>query len=392
MRGTVESGSRERAGEQRPLVVSVVGTRPEAIKMAPVVRALAERGVTQELILTGQHDGLEGGFDLPPNAVSALGINLREQTAGEIRQAIHFALLRRFLTRRPRLVLVQGDTSSAVGGALAAYDCEVAIGHVEAGLRSGDLQQPWPEEENRIVIDRLADLLFAPTETAAANLRAEPDVRGSIFVTGNSGIDALLGARPAAPRATRPSGRKRILVTCHRRENQGPKLRTIAGALKRLVAELPVEIVFLLHPNPHLRGRVERLLAGTRHILLIEPVQHRGMVSLMEEAWLILTDSGGIQEEAPALGRPVLVLRDRTERVEALATDSVELVGTAPQRICASVTRLLADEGLYARMASPSFPFGDGHAAPRIAAIVEAFLAGKELNPLRLPALSGRTN
>jgi UDP-N-acetylglucosamine 2-epimerase (non-hydrolysing) len=377
--------------DRRPLVVSVVGTRPEAIKMAPVVRALAERpALRQEVILTGQHSGLEDHFDLPAHAVTSLGINLREQTAGEIREAIHLALLRRFIARRPSLVLVQGDTSSAVGGALAAADCGVPIGHVEAGLRSGDLQQPWPEEENRILIDELSHLLFAPTEAAALNLAAEPELKGEVFVTGNSGVDALFHARLSCPAAPAPSQRKTILVTCHRRENQGAKLRGIARALERLALELPVEIVFVLHSNPHLSRTVERLLGGTPNITLAPPVEHREMVCLMERSWLILTDSGGIQEEGPALGRPVLVLRERTERGEALATENVELVGTDGNRIFAAVSRLLANPAAYARMTRPSFPFGDGKAAPRIAAIVETYLGAKELNPLRMAALSPR--
>ena len=378
------------AAQLGPTIVSVVGTRPEAIKMTPVVRAFAERGLRQEVVLTGQHSGLEKSFDLPRRAVSSLGINLKDQSAGEIREAIHLALLRRFMVRRPDIVLVQGDTSSALGAALAAYDCGVPIGHVEAGLRSGDRRQPWPEEENRILIDRMADLLFAPTDTAAANLARERDVRGRIFVTGNTGIDALLLARPPVPPQLE-SGRKTILVTCHRRENQSVRLRAVAGVLKRMAAELPVEIRFVLHSNPHLRRSVERLLAGAPNVALVEPLDHRAMVGLMDRSWLILTDSGGIQEEAPALGRPVLVLRDRTERVEALASGSVELVGTRPERIFAAVARLLAEPELYAQMARPRFPFGDGQAAPRIAEIVEAHLGPGRLNPLRGPALSGKT-
>jgi UDP-N-acetylglucosamine 2-epimerase (non-hydrolysing) len=365
-------------GAAAPLIVSVVGTRPEAIKMAPVVRALSERGARQEVILTGQHAGLETSFELPRRAVSSLGINLKDQSAGEIRDAIHLALLRRFISRRPGMVLVQGDTSSALGAALAAYDCAVPIGHVEAGLRSGDRRQPWPEEDNRVLIDRMADLLFAPTDTAAANLARERDARGRIFVTGNTGIDALLLARRAG---TQPpeSARKTILVTCHRRENQGTRLRAVAAALKRMAAQLPVEIMFVLHSNPHLRRTVQCLLGGVPHVVLIEPLGHADMVGLMDRSWLILTDSGGIQEEAPGLGRPVLVLRDRTERVEALATGSVELVGTRSNRICEAVARLLHDERLYAEMARPRFPFGDGHAAPRIAEAVEAYLGGQRI-------------
>jgi UDP-N-acetylglucosamine 2-epimerase (non-hydrolysing) len=283
-------------------------------------------------------------------------------------------------------VLVQGDTSSALAGALAAKDCGIALGHVEAGLRSGDFLQPWPEEDHRVRIDALADLLFAPSETAASNLRAEPKVKGAIHVTGNSGIDALLHTRSLCPVPPRPDGRRTILVTCHRRENQGAELMNVAQALKRIVRRLPVEIIFPLHTNPHLRRSVRQLLAREPNIALVEPVGHEQMVRLMDRAWLILTDSGGLQEEGPALGKPVLVLRNTTERHEALESDNIELVGTEPSRIFAAVSMLMHDADRYARMSRPSFPFGDGHAAPRIAAIIEEFLAypAPKLGPLTL--------
>ena len=357
--------------------------------MAPVIRAIAARPVLrQELILTGQHAEIGETFDLPRRAIHRLGVDLREQTAGEIRDALRFALYRLLSRRRPSLVLVQGDTTSALAGALAARDCGVPIGHVEAGLRSGDPQQPWPEEGNRIRIDSISDLLFAPSETAARNLAAEQRVSGKVHVTGNSGIDALFDARLSCPTRAETGERKMILVTCHRRENQGAVLARIAGALKRLVAELPLEIVFPLHPNPHLRHAVEQLLGGERHISLIEPVGHREMVCLMERSWLILTDSGGLQEEGPALGKPVLVLRNLTERGEAIDSANVELVGTQPSRIFAAVSALLSDEARYAGMSEPHLPFGDGHAAPRIAEIAEAFLLSQPTSIVPMPRMS----
>ena len=359
----------------RPLVLSVVGTRPEAIKMAPVVRALAARpALDQELILTGQHRNLARQFDLSSPAIQGLELNLIEQTAGEICDAVHDALCRHMARRRPDFVLVQGDTSTALGGALAAKECGVPIGHVEAGLRSGNLLQPWPEEGYRIRIDALAELLFAPSEGAARNLAAEPTVRGAVHVTGNSGIDALFHARSRCPPAPPAGDRKMVLVTCHRRENQGAQLKKVAAALVRLVRELPLKILFPLHPNPHLRRAVRQLIGREPNIDLLDPLDHERMVWLMDHAWLILTDSGGLQEEGPAVGKPVLVLRDTTERGEALENENLELVGTDPARIFNAVSRLLHDEGRYARMSRPSFPFGDGHAAPRIAAIVETFL------------------
>jgi UDP-N-acetylglucosamine 2-epimerase len=371
----------------RPLILSIVGTRPEAIKMAPVIRALSERPtLRQELVLTGQHKDIDERFGLPRRSVHKLDINLKEQTAGEIREALHEALFRRIGRRRPDLVLVQGDTSSALAGALAARDCGVPVGHVEAGLRSGDIQQPWPEEGNRIRIDALADLLFAPSKTAALNLSAEPRVTGRVHITGNSGIDALFHARLSCP-IGRPGERKMLLVTCHRRENQGPELARIAGALKQLVRELPLQIVFPLHPNPHLRRAVKRLLGNESHIELLEPVGHREMVGLMERCWLILTDSGGLQEEGPALGKPVLVLRNTTERTEGIVSANVELVGTEPERIFAAVSDLLEDEERYGSMSEPHFPFGDGHAAPRIAGIIEDFLLSQPIALAPMPTI-----
>ena len=370
----------------RPLVVSVAGTRPEAIKMAPVVRALAGRaGLDQQLVLTGQHRDLARLFELPAGAVHQMNLNLAEQTAGEICEAIRHALGLLFARLRPDLVLVQGDTSSALAGALAAKDCGLAVGHVEAGLRSGDLLQPWPEEGNRIRIDALSDLLFAPSKAAAQNLEREP-IGGAVHVTGNSGIDALFDARSLCPARAAACERKTILVTCHRRENQGNALKQVASALKRLVRELPVQLVFPLHTNPHLRGSLRRLLGRQPDIALIEPVGHSEMVCLMDRCWLILTDSGGLQEEGPALGKPVLVLRERTERSEAVESENLELVGTDPERIFGAVSRLLEDEERYERMARPSFPFGHGGAAPAIADLVEAFLLPRpaELEPVNL--------
>jgi len=291
------------------------------------------------------------------------------------------------LTRlRPRLVLVQGDTGSALAGALAARDCGIPVGHVEAGLRSGDLQQPWPEEGNRIRIDRLAALLFAPTELNAANLRRE-QLAGEIHVTGNSGIDALLDAAP--PIRAPSAGVKTLLVTCHRRENW-PALGSVAAALRRIAAELPLEILFLLHSNPALAGAARRLLGGVPSVRLREPVEHREMITLLSGAWAVLTDSGGLQEEAPALGRPLLVLRDVTERPEALACESIELVGTDPDAILTAVRKLHESPELYAHMAQPRFPFGDGRAAPRIASIVAGYLTAEaRLQPGRSDRVVG---
>ena len=359
-----------------PRVVSIIGTRPEGIKLKPVVRALAERGIDQRIVFTGQHRGLRDGFDfLGPRDIRELAIDPREQSAGEIADTIHYELCEQLDRREDALVIVQGDTSSAYAGALAARDRGIAIAHVEAGLRTYDLAQPWPEEGHRIAIDAISDLLFAPSSLAARNLAAEPGVRGAVHVTGNSGIDALMEVHPVEPPLPPPDpGRRRILLTCHRRENQGEPLRRVALACRRLARALPVEIVLALHPNPQLRRSWHRLLGGVPHVHMIEPQDHAATVALIASSWLILTDSGGIQEEAPALGRPVLVLREVTERAEAIESDNAELVGTDADRIFSAVERLFRDEIRYRQMAKVSFPFGDGKASGRIAAVIEGFL------------------
>jgi UDP-N-acetylglucosamine 2-epimerase (non-hydrolysing) len=363
-------------GGRRHRIVSVVGTRPEAIKMAPLARALASLGaVDHRLVLTGQHAGLARYFDLAEGSVRELAFDPRGRTQRDLRRALQALLCGDLRASPVDLVLVQGDTTSAVAGARAAGACAIPLGHVEAGLRSFDLRQPCPEEGHRIVIDTLADLLFAPTERAACNLRREERPRGRIWVTGNTGIDALLQAR-AKLRLARPArnGRRLLLVTCHRRENQGERVWAVCAALKRMAAQLPVRIVVALHPNRYRRQAFEEALAGTPHVELAEPLDHEAMVRLMDESWLILSDSGGVQEEAPALGKPLLVLRELTERPEALATGNIELVGTDTDRIVRAVARLLGDPGQYARMSRPAFPFGDGRASERIVAAIEEWL------------------
>lgn len=353
-------------------ILSIIGTRPEAIKMAPVIDALAARpALTQRVLLTGQHSGLKSSF--PGSAVDALDLDLRDKSVPQLREALTGAIANYLEVCSPGLVIVQGDTTSALAGALAARAFSIPVAHVEAGLRSHK-PEPWPEENNRIAIDAVADLLFAPTAAAAANLEAEK-VAGAVHITGNSGIDALLHACGGAAESRRKAVRKTILVTCHRRENRDDILADICVALKRLVAELPVKIVFPLHLNRHTRSAFEGLLSGVPHITLTEPLPYPDMVRLIQSCWLILTDSGGLQEEGPALGRPVLVMRKVTERIEAPV--NVALVGTEPASILAAVHRLLMDEVHYARMSRPVLPFGDGRAAPRIAMLIEDYIAGR---------------
>ena len=288
------------------------------------------------------------------------------------------------LADRPDLLVVQGDTSSALGAALAGFAADIPVAHVEAGLRSFDAAMPWPEEEYRTAIDARAALLFAPTDIAAANLEAE-DVPGQIFVTGNTGIDALLDvlARGSRPALVADRG-LRLLATCHRRESWGDGLDSIAAALIELGGRHPLSIDFVLHPNSTVASTMRGLLDRKPGIRLLEPLSHPQMVEAMLDCDLLLSDSGGIQEEAPALGVPLLVLREKTERPEGLASGNMLLVGTDRRRIVEGVERLL-DPVVRAAMSRRAFPFGDGHAAERIAGHVADFLAaGKpELTDLR---------
>jgi UDP-N-acetylglucosamine 2-epimerase (non-hydrolysing) len=366
-----------RACGGRRRIVSVVGTRPEAIKMAPLIRAIARQPrFAQEIILTGQHRALAGMFESA--AVTDLACDPRGRTPPRLRETMHRAINRHLRISGADLVLVQGDTASAFAGALAARACGIPVGHVEAGLRSFDIKQPWPEEGNRTAIDAISDLLFAPTDAAAANLAAEWRVKGKVFVTGNTGIDALLQARGPQPSRLYERSDKVLLVTCHRKENQGEPLRAICAALRRLVRELPLTMVLPLHPNRHVRRELEGLVGDEPCIRLVEPLEHGEMVRLMDESWAILTDSGGLQEEGPALGKPVLVMRNVTERGEGVATDNIELVGTQTAGIFAAVERLLAEPERYARMSRPSFPFGDGRASERIVAAIGEWFAAAD--------------
>jgi len=286
--------------------------------------------------------------------------------------------LRPLVRSVPDLLVVQGDTSSALGAALAGFTAGIPVAHVEAGLRTHDPSLPWPEEEYRTAIDADADLLFAPTELAAANLRAEK-VGGEIHVTGNSGIDALLGTvSRLPPPSLRDSRVRRLLVTCHRRESWQDGLGSIAAALAELAGQ-GVEADFILHPNPFVATSMRRLLNGVRGVRLIDPCGHEELLLRMRDADLVLSDSGGIQEEAPALGVALLILRGKTERPEGIAAGSSRLVGTDRGRIVSEVRRLLDDPAALAAMSRPVLPFGDGRAGPRIASIIMSWLQQRSL-------------
>jgi len=342
--------------------------------LRPVALALLARGVTPSLIFTGQHGGLKpGDFGLDGFPAVRLDCPGREDPHDHVR-AITLAMLPQ-LGNPPDLVLVQGDTSSALGAALASFTAGVPVAHVEAGLRTHDPMLPWPEEEYRTAIDADADLLFAPTELAAANLRGE-QVPGEIHVTGNTGIDAVLDAMSRQPPTRRTGTGPRILVTCHRRESWGEGLSSIAAAVKELAAS-GVAADVVLHPNAFVAANMRRLLEGASKVTLVAPCSHDQLLLRMRDCDLILSDSGGIQEEAPALGIPLLVLRDKTERPEGIAAGTAILVGTRGARIVAEARRILDDAKTRAAMARQVFPFGDGKAGERIAAIVERWLFEK---------------
>ena len=330
--------------------------------------------MTPSLIFTGQHVGLKpGDFGLDGFPAVRLDCPGREDPHDHVR-AITLAMLPQ-LGNAPDLVLVQGDTSSALGAALASFTAGVPVAHVEAGLRTHDPMLPWPEEEYRTAIDADADLLFAPTELAAANLRGE-QVPGEIHVTGNTGIDAVLDAMSRQPPTRRTGTGPRILVTCHRRESWGEGLSSIAAAVKELAASGAAADV-VLHPNAFVAANMRRLLEGASKVTLVAPCSHDQLLLRMRDCDLILSDSGGIQEEAPALGIPLLVLRDKTERPEGIAAGTAILVGTDRARIVAEARRILDDAKTRAAMARQVFPFGDGKAGERIAAIVERWLFEK---------------
>jgi UDP-N-acetylglucosamine 2-epimerase (non-hydrolysing) len=372
-------------------VMTVFGTRPEAIKMAPVVLELQKHpGKIQSIVaVTAQHremlDQVLQLFHLRPDY--DLDIMSPSQTLFDITSRALVGLRDVLSTARPDIVLVHGDTTTTFVGALAAYYSQIPVGHVEAGLRTGDKYSPFPEEMNRKLAGALTDIHFAPTETARQNLRAEGVADQAIFVTGNTVIDALLSTVDPAYRfddALLPSlsfqDRRVILVTTHRRENLGEPMRQVYQALKRIVSEQPdVEIVFPVHKNPKVREVVDSVLGNLPRVHLTDPMDYQPFANLMARSSLILTDSGGIQEEAPSLGKPVLVLRDTTERPEAIAAGTVRLIGTAEEVVYREIRTLLSDRSRYRAMSEAANPYGDGRASSRI---VQAILWWKGLDPL----------
>jgi UDP-N-acetylglucosamine 2-epimerase (hydrolysing) len=363
-------------------VLSVFGTRPEAIKMAPVVQALrADPRCESRVCVTAQHremlDQVLELFEIEPDF--DLNIMRSGQSLAGITARILDGINGVFDTMAPDVVLVHGDTTTTLAASLAAFYRRIAVGHVEAGLRTGDLYSPWPEEMNRRVTDSVATWFYAPTEQAQHRLLAEGAAAERVVLTGNTVIDALLRVvakldsdvalkhRVAARYPFLDPAKRLILVTGHRRESFGAPFESFCSALRQLALTRPdIQVVYPVHLNPQVQAPVRAALAGLGNVFLIEPQEYLPFVYLMSRSTLIVTDSGGIQEEAPALGKPVLVTRDTTERPEAIAAGTARLVGTDAQTILAAACELLDDPVAYARMAHAHNPYGDGRASQRI--------------------------
>jgi UDP-N-acetylglucosamine 2-epimerase (non-hydrolysing) len=384
-RGTARLMAIKLLGMVRAKIVTIIGTRPEGIKMAPVVLELRRRAerFEQLVVATGQHremlEQVLAPFEIRPDV--NLELMQPGQDPAEFAARAIAALARLFADEQPAAVLLQGDTTTVMSAAIAGCYRKVAVGHVEAGLRSFDRRNPFPEEINRRIAGCLADFHFAPTTGARDNLLREGIPKERIFVTGNTIVDALQSIHLDGPfeneklSALHFGKRRMLLVTAHRRENHGEPLADICQALKALAARFDdVEIVYPVHLNPNVRGLVTDVLGSVPRIHLLEPVSYGDLLRLMQRCCFILTDSGGIQEEAPSFKKPVLILRDVTERPEVVEVGAGKIVGTQTERVVAEASRLLTDPAAYSAMASADNPFGDGHAAERIADALESML------------------
>lgn len=360
-------------------ILIVIGTRPEAIKMASVIHAIKKADDTFKLVtcVTGQHreilDQMLTFFEIQPDI--DLQLMTANQTLADLTAKAIRAISATIEEIKPDITLVQGDTTTAMVAGLASFYAKVPVGHVEAGLRTDQMYDPFPEEINRRLLSSLASFHFAPTPLAATALQAEGHKKKSVFITGNTVVDALLWA---APRVVPPSlgltldTSRYILVTAHRRENFGEPIRNICAALKSIVEENEIDIIYPVHPNPAIKETVYSLLSNTKRIHLIDPLDYQDFIAVMKDAVLLLTDSGGVQEEAPSLGKPVLVLRKTTERPEAVDAGVAKLIGTNTSDIIQEVELLLHNSKTYQAMAQASNPFGDGSAADQIVTILKS--------------------
>ena len=363
-------------------VMSIFGTRPEAIKMAPLVKELERRKEIESIVcVTAQHremlDQVLNTFDIKPDY--DLNIMKQGQSLADVTTRALVGLEEVIKEVKPDIVLVHGDTTTTFAGALAAFYNQVAIGHVEAGLRTYDKYSPYPEEMNRQMVDRLSDMYFAPTEISKDNLLKENIDESKIYITGNTAIDAM--STTVDENYTHPEldwinvGERMILLTAHRRENLGEPMRHIFRAIKRVVDEFSdVKVIYPIHMNPRVREVANEVFGDADRVKLIEPLEVFDFHNFQNKSYIILTDSGGIQEEAPSLGKPVLVLRDTTERPEGIKAGTLKLVGTDEDVIYEETKKLLLDKKEYEKMSKASNPYGDGHASERIVdAIIEYF-------------------
>lgn len=365
-------------------ILSIFGTRPEAIKMCPLVKRMQEDESIESIVcLTGQHrEMLHQVMDIfdikedynlnimkPDQTLTSITVDILRDISGIIKK------------EKPDIILVQGDTSTAFSGALAAFYAGVPVGHVEAGLRTNDMKSPFPEEFNRQAVDLITDLYFAPTEMAKQNLLMENKANEKIFVTGNTVIDAMsttIGKGYSNEHLDWAEGSRLILVTAHRRENLGEPMRQMFRAIRRIAEDNnDVKIIYPIHLNPAVRKIASEVFGRTDAIRLIEPLDVLAFHNFMSKSYIILTDSGGVQEEAPSLGKPVLVMRDTTERPEGVAAGTLKLVGTSEERIYSETSELLKNTALYEKMSKAVNPYGDGQASIRIIKAIKSYFREK---------------
>ncbi|MDN6654486.1 MAG: UDP-N-acetylglucosamine 2-epimerase (non-hydrolyzing) [Bifidobacterium crudilactis] len=370
-------------------IMTIFGTRPEAIKMAPVIKAIdANPDTTPIVVLTGQHKEMLQQvldiFDIHPDA--DLKVMARQQTLSQITSKVILGLDPILDEHRPDLVLVHGDTTTTMAAGLSAFYHQIPVGHVEAGLRTWDKYSPYPEEMNRMLTDDIADLYFAPTQLSKDNLLQEHHPESRIFITGNTAIDALKYTVHADYHhpvlEAIPQGHKFILLTMHRRENQGQAMRNTFMAIRNVVLATPyLEVIYPVHLSPRVQQVAHEIFDDVEGVHLIEPLDVTDFHGLASQSYFIMTDSGGVQEEAPSLNKPVLVLRDSTERPEGVTAGTLKVIGTETEAVSNAMTELLNDQREYRAMSTAVNPYGDGHAAERIVAICRDYISGKLRHP-----------